>query len=244
MPLTDDNIQENKLHLVGKLTASLIHEIRNPLSAIKLNLDYLKMIESQLPGEAIESVDMCKDALGRIQYLIDNMLTFTKRNAKNQTACSLNEITNSAVGIMHYNAERKNVHLSVHLDEELPQCFFDKSKLLQVFLNLITNAIESCESKGSVNIKTYRDNFEIIVWEIVDTGVGISEEDKKRIFEDFFTSKEKGTGLGLSVCRMILQEYHADLEFESKLGEGSRFFIKFNPNLIQGNDELQDINYR
>jgi signal transduction histidine kinase len=82
------------------------------------------------------------------------------------------------------------------------------------------------------------------VWEVVDTGVGISDEDKKRIFDDFFTNKEKGTGLGLSVCRMILQEYHADLNFESKVGEGSRFFIKFNPNLIQGNDELQDINYR
>jgi signal transduction histidine kinase len=172
------------------------------------------------------------------------MLTFTKRNAKNQAVCSINEITNSAVGIMHYNAERKNVHLNVQLDEELSQSSFDKSKLLQVFLNLITNAIESCETNGDVKIKTYRENYDVIVWEIVDTGVGISDENKKRIFEDFFTSKEKGTGLGLSVCRMILQENNADLDFESKLGEGSRFFIKFKPNLIQGNDELQNINYR
>ena len=244
MPLTDDNIQDNKLQLVGKLTASLIHEIRNPLSVIKLNLDYLKMIETQLPGEAIESIDMSKDAIGRIQYLIDNMLTFTKRNSKSQAVCSINEITNSAVGIMHYNAERKNVQLDVHLDEELPPSNFDKSKLLQVFLNLITNAIESCEFKGNVKIKTYQESLDIIVWEISDTGVGISEEDKKRIFEDFYTSKEKGTGLGLSVCRMILQEYNAVLDFESKLGEGSRFFIKFNPNLMQGNNELQDINHR
>jgi signal transduction histidine kinase len=243
MPLTDDNIQENKLHLVGKLTASLIHEIRNPLSAIKLNLDYLKMIESQLPGEAIESIDMCKDALGRIQYLIDNMLTFTKRNNKSRSFCSINEITNSAVVIMRSNAERKNVHLNVQLDEELPKSYFDKSKLLQVFLNLITNAVESCESNDIVKILTYRENYEVIVWEIVDTGVGICDEDKNKIFQDFFTSKEKGTGLGLSVCRMILEEYHAYLNFESKLGEGSRFFIKFNPNLIHGNDELQDINY-
>jgi signal transduction histidine kinase len=244
MPLTDDNIQDNKLQLVGKLTASLIHEIRNPLSVIKLNLDYLKMIETQLPGEAIESIDMSKDAIGRIQHLIDNMLTFTKRNSKSQAVCSINEITNSAVGIMHYNAERKNVQLDVQLDEELPSSNFDKSKLLQVFLNLITNAIESCEIKGNVKIKTYHESLDVIVWEISDTGVGIRDEDKKRIFEDFYTSKEKGTGLGLSVCRMILQEYNADLDFESKLGEGSRFFIKFNPNLIQGNNELQDINYR
>ncbi|MGA7723566.1 MAG: HAMP domain-containing sensor histidine kinase [Ignavibacteriaceae bacterium] len=243
MPLTDDNIQDNKLHLVGKLTASLIHEIRNPLSVIKLNLDYLKMIDSELPAEAIESIDMCKDAFDRIQQLIDNMLTFTKRNSKSQTYCSINEITHSALGIMRYNAERKNVQLNVNLDEDLPQSFFDKSKLLQVFLNLITNALESCDTNGKVNIRTYRENYHVIVWEVVDTGVGISDEDKTKIFEDFFTSKEKGTGLGLSVCRMILQEYDAELNFESKLGEGSRFFIKFNPILKQGNNEPQDINY-
>jgi signal transduction histidine kinase len=243
MPLTDDNIQDNKLQLIGKLTASLIHEIRNPLSVIKLNLDYLKMIDTQLPDEAIESIDMCKDAFGRIQYLIDNILTFTKRNSKSQSFCSINEITQSALGIMRYNAERKNVHLNVQLDDDLPQCYFDKSKLLQVFLNLITNAIESCESSANVNIRTYRENFDIIIWEIIDTGVGISNEDKKKIFEDFFTSKEKGTGLGLSVCKMILQEYDAELDFESTLGQGSRFFIKFYPNIKQGNDELQDINY-
>jgi signal transduction histidine kinase len=243
MSAINDNLQENKLQLIGKLTASVIHEIRNPLSAIKLNLDYLKMIETELPGEAIESIDVCKDALVRIQYLIDNILTFTRRSNQDTSFCSINDITKSAIGIMRYYAERKNVHIKLDLDDDLPKGDYDKSRLLQVFLNLITNAIESCDSNGSINIKTFRENYNYIVWEIEDTGVGISDEDRTKIFQDFFTNKEKGTGLGLSVCRMILQEYRAELDFESKLGEGSKFFIKFNLNHLQGNDDLQNISY-
>ncbi|MHB8338948.1 MAG: histidine kinase dimerization/phospho-acceptor domain-containing protein, partial [Ignavibacteriaceae bacterium] len=78
MPQFEDSIQDNKLQILGKLTASLLHEIRNPLSAIKMNLDYLDMIETELPAEAIESVLVCNNALSRIQYLMDNVLTFTK----------------------------------------------------------------------------------------------------------------------------------------------------------------------
>ena len=242
MSTVDDKVQDNKLQIIGKLTASLIHEIRNPLSAIKLNLDYLSMIEQELPKEVNESIDVCKDALSRIQYLIDNMLTFTKRNIKGDQKCSINEITKNAAGMMKANAERRNVSVSLYLDEKLPFGYFDKSKLLQVFLNLITNAIESCDEHGEIKIKTYFEIPDYIVWEIEDNGVGICEEDKERIFQDFYTNKEKGTGLGLSVCKMLLKDYQADLGFESELGKGSKFFIKFNPNLMDVEDEIQNIN--
>ncbi len=239
-----DDIQDNKLQILGKLTASLIHEIRNPLSAIKLNLDYMKMIEAEMPAEAVESVDVCIDALGRIQYLIDNVLTFTRRKIDGNKYCSINEISRSAYDLMYSTAQRKNIRLSMKLDESLPNGYLDKSKLLQVFLNLITNAIESFETAGEIKIKTYKMDSDFIVWEIADNGTGICEEDKNKIFQDFYTSKEKGTGLGLSVCKMLLQEYQADLDFESQVGVGTKFFIKFNPNLMQKNVEVQNINHR
>ena len=242
--MADDNIQDNKLQILGKLTASLIHEIRNPLSAIKLNLDYLKMIENELPAEAIESVDYCKDALLRIQYLVDNVLSFSRKNLNGFKLCSVNEITESAVSIMKYDAERRNVQIKTELDESIPEANFDKGRLLQVFLNLITNSIESCLNGGNIIIKTYRDTNEQFAWEINDTGMGISDENKDKIFTDFYTNKEKGTGLGLSVCKMILKEYNADISFESTVGKGTKFFIKFNSNLLQGSNEIQNINYR
>ena len=171
--MTDDNYQENKLLILGKLTASLIHEIRNPLSAIKLNLDYLKMIEKDLPEEAVESVNYCKDALQRIQYLVDNILTFSRKNVGGNRSCSLNEITENSVSIMKYHAERKNVRIQTELDDSLPDGNFNKSKLLQVFLNLMTNSIESCVNGGDILIKTYSDSPDNITWEIADSGMGI-----------------------------------------------------------------------
>lgn len=241
MSLLEDNIQDNKLQIIGKLTASLIHEIRNPLSAIKLNLDYLKMIEDEIPKEANESIQVCSDALSRIQNLIDNMFTLVKKNHLNSTAYSINEITRNAYAIMHETAESKNVKFNIKLNESIPNYCLDKNKLLQVFLNLITNAIESCEPGGEISVNTYMDKGDII-WEVKDTGVGIKEEEKDKIFQDFYTSKEKGTGLGLSVCKMLLQEFQADLDFESEPGRGSRFFITFNPNYLGSNDKIQNIN--
>jgi signal transduction histidine kinase len=242
--MTSENAQENKLQILGKLTASLIHEIRNPLSAIKLNLDYLKMIENELPTEAIESVEFSLDALSRIQYLVDNVLSFSRKSLNGVKQCSINEITRNAISIMKYEAERKNVKIEFEPDETIAKSEFDKSRLLQVFLNLITNAIESCINGGYILIKTYKKLPDFFIWEITDTGSGICEEDKAKIFNDFYTSKEKGTGLGLSVCKMILQEYNAEIDFESTLGKGTKFILKFNSNLLQSSHEVQNINYR
>ncbi len=236
--ISEDNFQDNKLQMLGKLTASLIHEIRNPLSAIKMNLDYLKLIESELPGEANESIEYCLDALSRIQYLVDNVMTFSRKNVGGKKICSLNEITQDAISLMHSHAERRKIIIQTELESELPEGNFDKSKLLQVFLNLITNSIESCNGNGLIKISTFKNKDGYIMWEISDNGVGIREEDRNKIFNDFYTNKEKGTGLGLSVCKMLLEEHGAHMDFESTHGKGTKFFIRFNSTLTQGNNEL------
>lgn len=240
---TVDTVQDDKLKLLGKLSASLVHDLRNPLSVIKLNLDYLKMVENELPSEANESVVVCLDALERIQYLIDDILTFTRKNFNGKKACSINGITKSAYDIMRTNAERKNIKMVLQLDPSDFVGYYDKSKLLQVFINLITNAIESCNTNGEIKIKTYSEGANYLIWEIRDNGIGIREENKGKIFQDFYTNKEKGTGLGLSVCKMLLEESNAVLDFESTYGAGTRFFIKFNLLLEKENAEIQNTNH-
>ncbi len=240
---TIDTVQDDKLKLLGKLSASLVHDLRNPLSVIKLNLDYLKMVENELPAEANESIDVCLDALERIQYLIEDILTFTRKNFNGKKACSINGITKSAFDIMRINAERKNIKMELELDPSETIGYYDKSKLLQVFINLITNAIESCDKNGEIKIKTYMEGTDFLIWEIRDNGIGIMEEDKEKVFQDFYTSKEKGTGLGLSVCKMLLEESNAILDFESTYGAGTRFFIKFNLHLEEENAEIQNTNH-
>lgn len=231
--MSNTDILNNKLQLLGKLSASLVHEIRNPLFALKLNLDYLSTIRSQISDDAAESIQSCAEATDRLMFLIQNFSDFSKKHNLETELCSINDVTQIAVNIMQSNACRINMYIETELQSNLPSIYFQKDKLLQVFLNLITNAIEAENSRNTIFVRSYMDdtdNSKAIYWEVEDNGVGISDDNKERIFEDFYTSKKQGTGLGLSVCKKLLTEFNAELDFKSKYGQGSKFFIKFNLN--------------
>jgi len=224
-------IQNNKLQILGKLTASLFHEVRNPLSAVKLNLDYMKMFKEELPCEVNESLDDCYEALSRIQVMIDQMLGFTRKNQLEfEKKLDINKITEDAIALVSYRSKKENVTFEKFLDENISEIIFDDNKLLQVFLNLMTNAVDSVDDNGKIIIRSYQNRTDDkidVFWEVQDNGVGISDENKVKIFEDFYTNKKHGTGLGLSVCKMILDEQEAKINFESELNNGTRFIIQF-----------------
>src|SRR5690606_18654337 len=241
--MSKSDILNNKLQLLGKLSASLVHEIRNPLFALKLNLDYLSQMRSQVSDDASESIQSCSEATDRLMFLIQNFSDFSKKHSLETELCSINDVTQIAVNIMQSNACRINMYIETELQPNLPSIYFQKDKLLQVFLNLLTNAIEAENTRNTIFVRTYMDDSEdekILFWEVEDNGIGIKEENKSKIFEDFYTSKKQGTGLGLSVCKKLLSEYNAELDFKSRYGQGSKFFIKFNLNriIIIDDDEL------
>ncbi|MDT3695780.1 MAG: HAMP domain-containing sensor histidine kinase [Ignavibacterium sp.] len=231
--MSNSDILNNKLQLLGKLSASLVHEIRNPLFALKLNLDYLSQMRLHVSDDAAESIQSCSEATDRLMFLIQNFSDFSKKQSQESELCSINDITQIAVNIMQSNACIINMYIETELQPNLPYIYFQKDKLLQVFLNLLTNAIEAENTKNTIFVRTYMDDSDsenTIYWEIEDNGIGIKEENRNRIFEDFYTSKKQGTGLGLSVCKKILNEYNAKLDFTSKYRQGSKFFIKFKTN--------------
>lgn len=240
-------VQNNKLHLIGKLTASLIHEIRNPLSAIKLNLDLIKM-EDSLSSDVLESVDDCLSATNRIEYMIDNLLSFARVVTNGCEHFCLNKITLNAIDLLAVKANKYGIYIETQFEKNIVHIYADKNKLLQILLNLITNAIESYENnaKGKIVIKTIlseENETQKIHWIIQDNGVGISESNQSRIFEDFYTSKENGTGLGLSVCKMLADEQGAEIDFESKLGYGTTFKVTFDVNKMRKLYETTHISY-
>lgn len=236
--MSDENVQSNKLQIMGKLTASLLHEIRNPLSAIKLGIAHLKMLEEELPEEANETIQASSEALDRIQELVENVLDFSRRGINNIVPCSINRITENSIQIVNGSAIKSKINISKNFDETLPEILVEKNKVLQVFINLLSNAIEAIENEkkgGNIFVSTFMEHETgKVVWSIADDGTGISETDKEKIFNDFFTLKKTGTGLGLSVCKNILNDYKSDLCFESEKGKGTTFYVKFNNNLIKG----------
>lgn len=231
--MSNTDILNNKLQLLGKLSASLVHEIRNPLFALKLNLDYLSTLRSQVSDDAAESIQSCAEATDRLMFLIQNFSDFSKQHSIDTELCSINDVTQIAVNITQSNACRINMYIETELQPNLPSIYFQKDKLLQVLLNLITNAVEAENSRNTIFVRSYLDESDDgknIYWEVEDNGVGIKEENKSKIFDDFYTSKKQGTGLGLSVCKKLLNEFGAEIDFKSTYRQGTKFIIKFNLN--------------
>jgi signal transduction histidine kinase len=222
-----DEIFSNRLSILGKLAASLIHEIRSPLSVIKMNIDYLSMSDLNFNQDTIDSIAACKEAVNRMSFIVNNFSSFAKRVPKDDELISINELTMVAVKIAQVESRMNGVTIETQLQENIPLIRMCKDKLLQVFLNLIYNAIESKTKDNLILVKTYVDSEKNLIWEIKDSGVGIDDSAKEKIFSEFYTNKEKGTGLGLSVCKSILDQYNAKIDFESEINVGTKFFIKF-----------------
>ncbi len=232
----EDSVQTNKLEILGKLTASLVHEIRNSLSVIKFNLEYMEMLKEELPDSVNDSVIDSSTAISRIQYLVDNILSFTKKNSDNYEHTSINRVAEDAINVINIIAKKKNIQLNAELDFSIPRLFIDPNKVFQVFINLLTNAVESCQNGDEVKIVSSIERLQddtVFVWEVKDSGSGISREIQEKIFSDFYTSKENGTGLGLGVCLNIIKEMHGELSLESMPGLGTSFFLKFRKSKVR-----------
>jgi two-component system, NtrC family, sensor kinase len=224
----DERSQNNKLQLLGKLNASFVHEIRNPLFALKLNLDYINSLDN-IPTEIRDSFSSCTEAVERMEILVNNILDFSRKNNSKPDYCSVNEVTLQAIHLLEGYAHKTFCQVKEEFSETIPQILFDKNKLLQVILNLITNAIEASEESRQIIVKTYQEK-PFLIWEVEDFGSGIKEDDRQMVFDEFFTRKTNGTGLGLSICKKLLTESDAELDFDSSPGKGTRFFIKFKTN--------------
>ena len=220
-------MHENKLQILGKLAASLTHEIKNPLSVIKLNLEFLKMNVEKFDQETIECIDSSLEAADMIDKLIYSTLEFSRRSKDEFNYYCINEIIQKSLQITKGNANKKNINFQLNLADRLSKIKVSESKILQVLINIISNSIEASNRNSKISINSFENNGKVNV-EIIDEGLGISEEKKNIIFDDFYTSKDNGTGLGLSVCKTILEEHNADFELKNNSVKGTIFTIQFN----------------
>jgi signal transduction histidine kinase len=225
--------QSEKLAAVGQVTATMAHQIGTPLNSIS---GYIQLIlqDGNLQPKDRDRLKIIESQLDRLADSVKSFLSFT-RQPKPQLKClDVNDVLEELIHLSEPWFLARNVKLSTHLSPDLPPVLGDSTHLQTLFLNLITNALDAMPQGGVLTIKTQQvspplssDDGRWLEISIADTGIGITEESKRRIFDPFFTTKKmgEGTGLGLAICEKIIKEHSGMIEVKSEVGKGSTFFI-------------------
>jgi len=220
--------QAEKLASVGRLAASIAHEINNPLVPIRLNLErMLEDVNSKYPIDA-EDIERTLESVERIKRIVEQLLQFTgKRNPKTKSELQLVNINNIIEGVIRLNYKYfQQENMSIQSDlAPLPPIHASKDQLEQVFMNLALNARAAMSKGGKLKITTRLDTDNIII-EFEDDGCGIPPEMIDNIFEPFVSTKENGTGLGLFISYGIIQNHRGTIEVKSKVNVGTKFTIR------------------
>jgi len=217
-----------KMASLGLLAAGVAHEVNTPLTGIS---SFTQMLQDQT-----ENGDPKAKLLGKIERqteraskIVNNLLNFARQGRSDFVPVQLNEVVSDVVSLLEHQLARSRVQVRLELGDELPSVMGDENKLQQVFLNLVLNAQDAMPSGGWVTLTTARKGDDVMAT-VSDTGQGISQEDIKRIYDPFFSTKRagaSGTGLGLSITYGIIQEHSGHINVESSVGKGTSFSVRF-----------------
>lgn len=222
-----------KLAALGKVSATLAHQIGTPLNSIS---GYIQLIlqEGNLIPKDRKRLEVVESQLDRLADSVKNILSYTSQPKPQFKPLNINNIFEELINLSGPWLHARNIKLNSSLNPEVPLILGDVTHLQTLFLNLITNAVDAMPEGGTLEIKTrsissssFSEKGEFLEVSITDTGIGITEESKKRIFDPFFTTKKagEGTGLGLAICEDIIKEHSGRLEVVSEVGKGSTFTI-------------------
>ncbi|SPD74449.1 conserved hypothetical protein [uncultured Desulfobacterium sp.] len=227
-------LQSDKLAALGKMAAGVAHEINNPLAVI---LQKTGWMEDLLEDEAFQkskeieeyrvSLKKIEEHVERARKVVHNMLGFARKMEPRLEDVDVNQTLKQTISLLENYARLNNIELRAMLSADIPIIASDQSQLQQVFLNIISNAIDAIGRDGLVEVKSAVNHSTIDVT-ISDNGPGIPEEQQKSIFDPFFTTKQtgKGTGLGLWITYNIIEKLGGSISFHSETGKGTTFTVK------------------
>ncbi|HKV35849.1 MAG TPA: ATP-binding protein [Pyrinomonadaceae bacterium] len=217
--------ESEKLAAVGRLAASIAHEVNNPLEAIK-NALYLMQTSSEVEQNS-RFLEIARKETERVSHIIRQMLGFARRPGEVDWV-DVNQLLEETMVLLEKKMRQQRIRITKTFDSELPQVRARADQLRQVFLNLILNAQQAISGEGEINIATSRYEQALqpsIIVQLSDSGVGIPEDDLSRIFDPFFSTGKKGTGLGLWVTQDIVRQHGGRIEVSSDIGRGTVFSI-------------------
>jgi PAS domain S-box-containing protein len=218
--------ESQKLAAVGQLSAGIAHEVRNPLSSIKMSLQILEK-RIKPTGNDLKRFEIAEREVEHLEKLVNDVLIFAKPAAPRKEPSDIKEVLEHALAMAEKSISDKSIHVNKRFERGIPPVEVDSAMLEQAFLNIYHNAIDAMGKKGTllVSVKKASNGKGSVVVEIDDNGCGINEEDLPHLFNPFFTSKQYGTGLGLSQVKKIVDLHNGAVDILSKKGEGTRFIV-------------------
>jgi len=217
--------ESEKLAAVGRLAASIAHEVNNPLEAIK---NALYLMQAGAEGDKNSRfLEIARKETERVSHIIRQMLGFARRPGEVDWV-DVNQLLEETLVLLEKKMRQLRIRITKSFDDSLPRVRARADQLRQVFLNLIINAQQAIEGDGEIVISTSRYEQALqpsILVQLKDSGVGIAEDDLTRIFDPFFSTGKKGTGLGLWVTQDIVRQHGGRIEVSSEIGRGTVFNI-------------------
>jgi len=201
----------NRVATVGEVSASIAHEINQPLTVISLDAEAVRLSLSsmKLDDDLIATLDNLVSASHRASEIIRNIKSMFRKDAGDKSDVDINEMIRSVVSLVEADLRKHHVNLKMELDEPLPRILANGIQIQQVILNLFMNAVDAVRSEHSpfLSVKSKLSSRESVRVLIEDTGIGIAPAHADKIFEPMFTTKEHGIGMGLSICRTIIERH-------------------------------------
>lgn len=221
----DQLLQAERLATAGKMSASFAHEIRNPLSSMRMLAQMLLQKPDMSGDRAQRSVQYILEEIERIDTIVKGLMDFARPAELNLTRQPVAPVLQNVLALMEATLAHHHIQLTLDVSPETPEIRFDSDKLKQAFMNLVLNAVEAMPQGGELRVSTFIADENVCI-QVADTGVGIPEADVPRIFEPFFTRKTKGTGLGLANVERVIAEHAGKVEIDSRPGDGTRVVVK------------------
>jgi PAS domain S-box-containing protein len=212
----EDLVKAERLSTIGELTSRLVHDTKNPLSVLAVQLELTRLNNKNPTEKDLEGYRRMEEAISKIEYLLNNSLDFVRTKSLNLSHHSLEQIIESAID--HIVLPDKII---VNKPENDVTIICDEKQLEILFSNIFTNAVQAIGDIGYVKIGI-RDEHDSVVIEFEDSGPGVPDEIKEKIFEPLYTTKQQGTGLGLASCKKIVEQHHGNI---SIMNNPTRFFI-------------------